>query len=126
MTEEYLNAYNLRNGLPSKFLSGLMLAAVRGPDDTYDVNATEVKYELTGRIRAILFRNYPGVHTTYPIEAGGVSNVKKAIDNLPNSFFHFLTHIEQALFVCQDEPVWGGYGKELYEYLANYTRKEVN
>ncbi len=122
MSDDYLSEFALRRNLPVKYLCPTMLAAVRGPDDWAQVDASEVKYELTGRIRAILFGQYPGVFTSYPMTVEGFSNIKTALENIPDSFHHFLAHLEMAIFACQDEAVWGGYGKELFQILTYKVR----
>ena len=125
--DDYLSNYNLRSKLLGKYLNPGMLSAVRGPDNWQDKDADEVKYEIVGRIRFILFDSYPGVYTSWHMERDGINNLKTAIDALPiggdrQCFHHFLAHLKMAVFLCQDEAVWGGYGAEIYEYLEQKLR----
>lgn len=110
--------YELKKNLPDRYLTSAMLSAIRGPDsDNYDL--TELKYELTGRIRALLFNYYPGVHNIHPMGAEGFSNAKTAIESLvlKRKHEHFLAHLCTAVFMCQDEPIWGSYGEDLHRIL---------
>lgn len=95
-----------------------VLGAVRGPDMSYTVEGEEFKYGTTSRIRYLLFggdglqQNADMMYTKYgafynPIvmtleEADKLARLKSAVPN------HYVHHIEEAISVLRDDPIFGG------------------
>ena len=115
------------------------MSAMRGPDLpsyaylTLDEERTQqyrfastLKEILTGRFRALAYTDDEcmGVYTPYQLTEDDLARLRK----IPSPFTawsgarHYLSHLEDALRVCEDHPIWGGHAAQILFCLERITR----
>ena len=107
-----------RKGLiPSRYYD--LVSAVRGPDEFRDSNREALKWEVTARIRAILFASAVesrGDYNDLLMTNDDVLHVQCAAAAILDDPFgdHFINHLRKAVSKSEKHRIWGGLGAKLH------------
>lgn len=90
-----------------RFAEYNVLAAIRSNDTQ---PSGPWKTHVVARIRAIVFESHecPGAWNNVPMEQEDFDSLPVPTDNL-----HFFDHLDAAVRLTQDHPVWGGFAQRV-------------
>lgn len=101
-----------------------LMAAVRGPDNDNETFG-KLKFELTGRVRVILFeeKDIKGISNSEPLTNDDLKNIAGWVKKIACSQAarHYLRHIREAIAASRTHKVWGKKADKLTDLLGNIS-----
>lgn len=100
-----------------------MLSALRGPDD--EKRFALLKHQVTARIRVIVYdvqHKYDLLDQYFacnrnPMLSNDFHAIMSWLSQTKITRDHYVSHLIQALHICYEHEIWGGFGTSLREAL---------